>query len=391
VNLAESFRVALRALRANKFRATLTMLGVIIGVASVILLTSIGTGVKNDFVNQIEGMGSNLVYVFPSENGGAGQPSPKKFKPADRDYLKERLSDAEAVVGLIQTPVSLKAGNHSLRSVAVATDDGQHVVFKTDIEKGRSFRPNESDTGARVVTIGSKVAEELFPGQDPIGKTLTMNGQRLTVIGLSKKQGGSVTGDKDNSIVVPLSTGMRMLGTNDLEMLVVKVGDAKDIDRTSMRVKHILRPRFGADLSAYSQKETVGVLDKLLGTLTVMLAGIAGISLFVGGIGIMNIMLVSVSERTREIGIRKAVGARTWDVLAQFVIEAVILSVTGGVIGILLGAGGALSLRVAIPTSIDPVSTLTAFLFAVGIGVFFGVYPAAKAAKLDPILALRHE
>jgi putative ABC transport system permease protein len=158
-----------------------------------------------------------------------------------------------------------------------------------------------------------------------------------------------------------------------------------------MMIKHALRPTFGTDLSVYSQKETVGVLDKLLGTLTVMLGGIAGISLVVGGIGIMNIMLVSVSERTREIGIRKAVGAKTYDVLAQFVIEACVLSVLGGVVGILLGAGGAAALRAVIPTTVEAWSTITAFLFAAGIGVFFGVYPAAKAAKLDPILALRHE
>ena len=391
MNLAESFRVALRALRANKFRAALTMLGIVIGVASVILLTSIGAGVKTDMVDQIEGMGSNLLYVFPAEQGGGMSASPKQFKMADREYLAQRLPEA-TVVGMIEVPVTVKAGNHTMRPMAVATDDGEHTVFKADVEIGRNFRPAEVTNSARVAAIGPKVAEELFPGvSNPVGKSFSVNGQRLTVIGVMKKQGGSITGDKDSTVHLPLSTALRILGTSDLQMLTAKVQDAKDLDRTSMRIRHLLRPRFGPDLSVYSQKETVGVMDKMLGTLTVMLAGIAAISLLVGGIGIMNIMLVSVSERTREIGIRKAVGAKTLDVLAQFVLEAIMLSGVGGLIGIALGAGGAWGLRAFVPTTIDPWSAVMAFAFSAGIGVFFGVYPAAKAGKLDPILALRHE
>jgi len=390
VNLLESFRIALRALKANKFRAALTMLGVIIGVASVILLTAIGNGVKNDFVDQIEGMGSNLLYVLPTEELGPNV-APKPFKMADREYLAQRLPEA-TVVGITEVPVTVKAGNHTMRPTAIASDDGEHTVLKGEVEIGRNFRPAEVTNSARVAAIGPKVAEELFPGvSNPVGKSLSVNGQRLTVIGVMKRQGGSITGDKDSTVHLPLSTALRILGTSDVQTLIVKVQEAEDLDRTSMRIKHVLRPRFGADLSVYSQKETVGVMDEMLGTLTVMLAGIAGISLLVGGIGIMNIMLVSVSERTREIGIRKAVGARTLDVLAQFVLEAIMLSGMGGVIGIALGAGGAWAMRALVPTTIDPWSAVTAFVFSAAIGVFFGVYPAAKAAKLDPILALRHE
>jgi putative ABC transport system permease protein len=390
MNLVESFRVALRALRANKFRAALTMLGVIIGVASVILLTAIGNGVKNDFVDQIEGMGSNLLYVFPAEGVGPTV-GPKQFKMADRDYLAQRLPEA-TVVGMTEVPVTVKAGNHTMRPLATASDDGEHTVYKTEIELGRNFRQAEVTNAARVAAIGPKVAEELFPGvSNPVGKSFSMNGQRLTVIGVMKKRGASITGDKDSVVHLPLSTAMRILGTNDIQMLTAKVEDPKDLDRVSMRIKHLLRPRFGPDLSVYSQKETVGVMDKMLGTLTVMLTGIAAISLLVGGIGIMNIMLVSVSERTREIGIRKAVGARTLDVLAQFVMEAIMLSGAGGLIGIAVGAGGAWALHALVPTTIDPWSAVMAFAFSAAIGVFFGVYPAAKAARLDPIMALRHE
>jgi putative ABC transport system permease protein len=390
MNLVESFRVALRALRANKFRAALTMLGVIIGVASVILLTAIGNGVKNDFVDQIEGMGSNLLYVFPTEGVGPTV-GPKQFKMADRDYLAQRLPEA-TVVGMTEVPVTVKAGNHTMRPTATASDDGEHTVYKAEVEIGRNFRQAEVTNAARVAAIGPKVAEELFPGvSNPVGKSFSMNGQRLTVIGVMKKRGASITGDKDSVVHLPLSTAMRILGTNDIQMLTAKVQDPKDLDRVSMRIKHLLRPRFGPDLSVYSQKETVGVMDKMLGTLTVMLAGIAAISLLVGGIGIMNIMLVSVSERTREIGIRKAVGARTLDVLAQFVMEAIMLSGAGGLIGIAVGAGGAWALHALVPTTIDPWSAVMAFAFSAAIGVFFGVYPAAKAARLDPIMALRHE
>jgi putative ABC transport system permease protein len=335
-------------------------------------------------------MGSNLLYVFPTEQMGPNA-APKQFKMADRDYLAQRLPEA-TVVGMTEVPVTVKAGNHTMRPIATASDDGEHTVFKSDVEIGRNFRPAEVTNAARVAAIGPKVAEELFPGvSNPVGKTLTMNGQRLTVIGVMKRQGGSITGDKDSVVHLPLSTALRILGTNDVQMLTAKVTDAKDLDRVSMRIKHLLRPRFGADLSVYSQKETVGVMDKMLGTLTVMLAGIAAISLLVGGIGIMNIMLVSVSERTREIGIRKAVGARTLDVLAQFVLEAIMLSGAGGLIGIALGAGGAWALHALVPTTIDPWSAVMAFAFSAAIGVFFGVYPAAKAARLDPIMALRHE
>ncbi|MDZ4063215.1 MAG: FtsX-like permease family protein, partial [Coriobacteriia bacterium] len=211
------------------------------------------------------------------------------------------------------------------------------------------------------------------------------------VIGLLAAQGGSIGGDQDNQIYMPVTTAQRLLGTRDISMIVVKAADAEEIDIIQARVKRVLRPKFGEEFSVFTQEQTLGILSSLLGTLTVMLAGIAGISLLVGGIGIMNIMLVSVTERTREIGIRKAVGAKTYDIMSQFVIEAVMLSIVGGGIGILLGAGGAAALKQFVPTEVTPWAVMLAFSFSAAVGIFFGVYPAYRASTLDPIEALRYE
>jgi putative ABC transport system permease protein len=206
-----------------------------------------------------------------------------------------------------------------------------------------------------------------------------------------QKQGGSLSGDQDNQIAMPISALQNLTGSNSINIILVKVTNPSDVDLVRAQITRFLAPRFGNQITVFSQDQTLGIFNQLLGTLTVMLAGIAGISLLVGGIGIMNIMLVSVSERTREIGIRKAVGARTYDILSQFVIEAVMLSVSGGVIGILIGALGALALSPVVPTQITPWAVAIAFFFSAGVGVFFGVYPAWKASGLDPIEALRYE
>jgi len=235
------------------------------------------------------------------------------------------------------------------------------------------------------------VSEQLFPRLDPVGKQVDINGQRFTVVGTYRSKGGSIAGDEDNQIYLPSTTAQRLLGTKALSMIVVKAEDPREVDAVRRRVVQLMRPKFGEDLAVFSQEQTLGILSTLLGTLTAMLAGLASISLLVGGIGIMNIMLVSVSERTREIGIRKAVGARTYDILSQFVIEAVVLSVAGGMVGILVGAGGALALRPWLPAQVTAWAVVLAFFFSAAVGVFFGVYPAYRASRLDPIEALRYE
>ena len=394
MNLLESSRIALRALGANKGRAALTMLGVIIGVASVILLVAIGTGVQGEITGTIEGLGSNLIFAFPGnvEQGGGGGMSVKRpFTLDDAETVSRRVAGLEAVVPLVQAPVLAEAGSRSVRSVIAAGNDKGSEVFTGDLESGRMYNRSEVSAASRVVMIGATVKTQLYPRTEPLGETIVLNGQRFTVIGVFEKQGGTLSGDQDNQIYMPVTTAQRLLGTSDISAIVVKADDVADMETVQAQIKRVLRPRFGDDFSVFTQEQTLGVLSTLLGTLTVMLAGIAGISLLVGGIGIMNIMLVSVSERTREIGIRKAVGARTYDIMSQFVIEAVALSVAGGGVGIGIGWSAALLIDRWVPTQVTAWAVALAFFFSAAVGIFFGVYPAWKASRLDPIVALRYE
>jgi putative ABC transport system permease protein len=397
VNLAESFRIALRALLANKVRSMLTMLGVIIGVSAVILLVSIGSGVQNSITSQIEGLGSNLLFVFPGQlDRGGGGPGgggglTKRFTLADSTQLQNRLVGVTFVVPVAAGSGTARYENKTQKGQIIAADEHLADVGTYKLATGRWYRKSDVDAGARVVQLGATFVTQLFPNSDPLGKTITINGQRFTVIGTMQKQGGGFGGNQDAVLYMPVTTAMRLTGSSDIAEMLIKVTNPSDVNLVKSQITRILKPRFGDQFTVFSQEQTLSLLGSLLGTLTVMLAGIAGISLVVGGIGIMNIMLVSVTERTREIGIRKAVGARTYDILSQFVIEAVMLSVLGGIIGILIGAGGALALSSVVPTLVSWWSVVLAFFFAAAVGVFFGVYPAWKASKLDPITALRYE
>ena len=400
MNLVETARISTRALSANKVRAALTMLGVIIGVSSVILLVSIGNGVRNDVVGQLEGLGSNVLWVMPGNmeesmsGGGMGMPpmgSSKQFATEDVELLRSRVPGVD-VVPVIETNARVTVGSNEIGSSLMATDGGVELVVTSDLAEGRYFSTSEVTAAARVIILGADIATDLFPSQSAIGKMVSLEGQKFTVIGVSEKVGGGLAGGSvDRRNVIPVTTAQQVLGTKDITYLAVGVADAESIQMVKNQVRQTLRPKFGSDFSIIAQEQMLGILGTLLDTLTYMLAGIAAISLLVGGIGIMNIMLVSVTERTREIGIRKAVGARTYDVLGQFVIEAIMLSVSGGVIGILLGAAGAWLLSPIVPAAVTGWSVVLAFMFSAGVGVFFGVYPAWKASRLDPIQALRYE
>ncbi len=401
MNYVESFRIALKALGANKVRSALTMLGVIIGVAAVILLVAIGTGVQQEITGSIEGLGSNLLFAFPGNfrggpggggsGGGPGVAIRKQFTLDDAQLVQRRLGPEAIVVPVVQAAGVLKAGNRTVRSTIAAANELGDEVFNATYVYGRHYNKSEYATGARVLMIGATPARELFPGQNPVGRGVTVNGERFMVIGVLAEQGGTLSGDQDNQVYMPVTTAQRLLGTRVISSIVAKATDADRVDLVKARIEQTLRPRFGDEFTVFTQEQTLGILSSLLGTLTVMLAGIAGISLLVGGIGIMNIMLVSVSERTREIGIRKAVGARTHDILSQFVIEAVVLSVTGGMVGVGVGWAGSAVLDRWVPTEVTWWAVALAFFFSAAVGVFFGVYPAWKASRLDPITALRYE
>ena len=303
MNFVESFRIAIKALNANKVRSVLTMLGVIIGVAAVILLVAIGTGVQGEITGQIEGLGSNLIFVFPGDVEGGGGPGGgggiiKSFTTDESDLLTRRLGDQAVVVPVLQAPGTISYGNRTMRTTVAAADENVDEVFTADLEDGRGWRRSEVTAGSRVVSLGSSVVDELFPSSDPIGETVTLEGQRFTVIGTIESQGGSITGDQDNQVNIPITTAQRLFGTTDVSMIMVKAGDADNVDRVQAQINRILAPSFGEDFTVFTQEQTLGLLGDILGTLTFMLAGIAGISLLVGGIGIMNIMLVSVTERT---------------------------------------------------------------------------------------------
>ncbi len=397
MNFPEAFRIAMRALAANKARSGLTMLGVIIGVAAVILLVAIGTGVQGEITGQIEGLGSNLLFIVPGRySGGMGgdqAPPARRLTLEDADLIARKVEGISAVVPVLQGGATIKAGNRSMRVVVAAGNEQGSEVFASTLAGGRHYRRSEVQVAARVVALGSRVAETLFQGKDPVGQRVSINGQRFTVIGHYESLGGGLSGDQDSQVYVPVTTAQRLFGVSFINTIVVKAASAEEVERVKGEIRRVLTPRYGEEFTVFTQEQTLGLLSDLLGTLTYMLAGIAGISLLVGGIGIMNIMLVSVTERTREIGIRKAVGARTYDILSQFVIEAVALSVLGGTVGIALGWSGAAAMArfTPVPTEVTPWAVALAFFFSAGVGVFFGVYPAWKASRLDPIVALRYE
>jgi putative ABC transport system permease protein len=395
MNFIESFRIALRALGANKVRSALTMLGVIIGVAAVILLVSLGSGVQKQITGQIAGLGSNILFVFPGDltGGGGGGPSEirKQFTMDDVAYLQTRLGKENKVIPELQSSGQVRYTNKNMATQIVASDENVKDAAFGDIDKGRWFNRGEVVGGARVVVIGVAIRDKLFPGQDATGRIMDINGEPFKIVGQLQTRGGGFGGNQDNLAIIPITTAQQLLGTNDISEIFVRTPDAKNVDTVKAQIEMAMRVRFKDPFTVFTQAQTLGFLSTILGTLTAMLAGLASISLLVGGIGIMNIMLVSVSERTREIGIRKAVGARTYDILSQFVIEAVVLSVVGGVIGILVGAGGALAVHKWVPAEVTWWAVTIAFFFSAAVGVFFGVYPAWRASRLDPIEALRYE
>lgn len=410
---SENLKIALRALRANKMRSMLTILGIVIGVATVVALLSIGEGATASITDQIQSGGSNLLTIspgrqearFPGAGGGSRQTSYLYY--SDYQLLKSALAESVSeIVPVYQSAHTVKFGDESLNTNVTGVLEAHKEVRSFEMSDGRFINDGDNKSQALVAVLGNTVAQDMFGSLSPIGKTIAINGVRFEVIGVLESKGASL-GSPDDVVFIPIETGYNKLfgetatynGKKTVNSILVSVMDTEGMDTVSAQIEfmlrrsHELKTSDALDFNIMSQADTLETLNSVTQTLTIFLGAIAGISLLVGGIGIMNIMLVSVTERTKEIGLRKAVGATKNQILTQFLIETVTLSLLGGIIGILLGVGIAYFFTVTglISSVITADSILMAFFFALAIGMFFGIYPALRAASLHPMVALRYE
>lgn len=386
---SESLRVAWRGLSANRLRAALTMLGVVIGVGAVVAMVAVGQGAARQVSSQIERLGSNMIIVTPAPSRGG------RLYLEDAEELLKRVPTITAAVPSVGFTAKAKWKTATHEATVEGVTEDLPAVRNYQVERGRFLSREDVASRRKVAVLGQTVIGELFAGTSPLGQEISIMGEFFTVVGVLEAKGASIGRDQDDVIFIPVTVAQRLSGSNRVGMIYVKAAGPKDAPLAVGHLKAIFRARFRREdaVQVTSQDQLLSTVSNTARTFTVMLGAIGGISLLVGGVGIMNIMLVSVAERTREIGIRKAVGARNRDILAQFLIESVLLSVIGGLAGIWLGIGGAglLSRVGGWATAVSFPAVLTAFLFAGGVGLFFGVYPAHRASVLDPIEALRHE
>ena len=410
LNFSQNVRSAIRALLANKLRSALTMLGIVIGVGAVVALLSIGTGAQASITNRIQGIGANLITVFagvrnqnaPSGAGG-GATAPLTYEESQQ--LKG-LPGVEAVAPQVQSRQSIKNGIKQESAQVVGVTPDYAIAHPDQLDHGRFISASDLSSKSRVAVVGSQVVTDLFGGLDPVGKQVKVNGILFQVVGVVKSQGSGGFGfSRDTTTYIPLTTAFVYLSRtkvgnqNTVSTIEVAAINSDSIPTAiasltdKLTVLHKIKPGATADFTVQNQADILAAATQVTGVLTVFLGAIAGISLVVGGIGVMNIMLVSVTERTREIGLRKAVGARRRDILYQFLTETLVLSVLGGIIGILVGAGISALVNASgtIATVVSIQSVALAFGFSAAIGVFFGIYPANRAAGLKPIEALRYE
>ncbi|EIM1202550.1 ABC transporter permease [Listeria monocytogenes] len=402
MNVLQSMKMAWKQLKASKLRSFLTMLGIIIGVASVILLVSLGNGVTQEVDDQMGDLGSNLITVVNSSV------NPNDKYTYDEVMKYQNIDGVKSVSPELSGQVNATFDYKSSSNKVIGTNDQYKAARSLEMKEGRFLLPIDTEYGQKVAVIGSSVASDLFGFGDPIGETIRLNGMPYKVVGVLKEKGASMMGSSDDQIFIPISSAQRLLKDTNVRTIYVETKSAEDVDFVVNTLESRLAIKFGDEkeqeknassaqmgpsYQVINQQEILNAFNTISTTLTTALGAIAAISLVVGGIGIMNIMLVSVSERTREIGIRKALGAKKRAILLQFLIESIVISVCGGVIGIIIGVSGALIFGsvAGISSGITAGTIIFSFVFSLCIGVIFGIAPANKASKLRPIDALRSE
>ena len=401
----ESVTIALTALLSNKLRSILTMLGIIIGIAAVIVMISIGMGVRKNITDSIASLGSNMLIVTPNSSNSRGMRaaagSGKKLKLDDATAIKKRIKNIDYVAPTVSASYQVVNGNENWNTSVYGVTPEYLQIRSLTVTSGSFISQADLDSRNRVAVIGSTVAGNLYGSENPVGKNIRVNNQPFKVIGVLEKKGqASMGGDQDDVVLVPLTTAQeRLMGITYIRSINIQVSSSDKIDEVQDQVGTLLRQRHHLgigkedDFTINNMTSLMETMNSTTATLTLFLGSVAAISLLVGGIGIMNIMIVSVTERTREIGIRKALGATYRTIMTQFLIEAVIIGLIGGVLGIALGISLVEVFKkfAEVPPVITLAPILISFTFSVGIGLFFGIYPARKAARLDPIEALRYD
>jgi len=397
-------KVALKSLFANKLRSFLAMLGIIIGVAAVISMLALGSGAQAQVMERFSAMGSNLLIVRPGQrrgHGGARVGTYQNLTLEDAAAIVAEVTSVKQLAPVVRGGAQFKYYNKNAQAMIIGSSITYFSIRNFEVERGRPFTEVEAERMAKVAVLGSATVENLFDkDSDPIGETIKIKGLNFRVIGVLKSKGDQGWYNPDDQAIIPYTTAMKqLLGTDRLREIDIQVVQGYNQTKAQEEVSAVLRRRHGIqpdaenDFSVFNQAELIETVTDVTKTFTILLGSIAGISMLVGGIGIMNIMLVTVTERTREIGIRKAIGAKDRDILSQFLIEAVLMSGLGGITGVIAGIGGAKFVENAMEfdTLVEPSSVILALSFSAAVGIFFGFYPARRAAKLDPIEALRYE
>jgi len=387
MNIKNVFKMALQSVVSNKMRTFLTMLGIIIGVFSVIVLISLGQGATASVVDSISSMGSNIINISVND---------KKMSFEYKDIVEiEKLEGVNKVTPVFTARPTVKYDLETKNTSVTGGNENYLSINNYEVESGRAISPVDIDYRNKVAVIGLTTAEFFWGKDNPLGKNISVDGEKYTIVGILKDKGSSIMGDSNEIVVVPVTTLMRQYNSSAVNSLTVQSQSSDVSSISAQNVKDYMFDYFGSEDSynVFSQDEMLDVMNKSTAMLTAMLGGIAGISLLVGGIGIMNIMLVTVTERTREIGIRKAIGAGRGNILIQFLIESSVISGIGGFIGVALGmvASSVISNFIGITYVMNIPVIIGAFAFSLGVGVFFGLYPANKASKLKPVDALRFE